>query len=653
MQFKHPEVFYLLFLLIIPILVHLFQLQKFKKIAFTNVSFLKKISLETRKSSRLKKWLILSTRLLGLAALLFVFSQPYFSNKKLEEKGHNFIYLDNSLSLNTNGSSGNQLRIAAQDIIENASENDSYTFATNDEIIENIAKNDLEKLLKNLQFSSRESNFEEILLEIESKIKSKTNTLNKSILISDFQLFRSNKNLKFTNVNSAISLIKLDQTQKNNISIDSIFIKNYNSDEMLISVLINNQGDDKKDIPIALYNDLQLINKRSFSIDKNKTTRLEFSIPKTTNFRGKIQITHNDIFLFDNEFYFSINSRRKSNILSIGTASNSLSKIFTNDDFNFSSSSLQNVNYTSVPNQQLIILNQLENIPAVLQSSLIQFIQNGGHLLIVPHQKIDINSYNTFFNQLGNGRILNNIQSDTLKITNINFDHPLYTNVFSKRVDNFQYPSVYKSFRSSLKGDPIISFENRTAFLQEVNNPYSIVYWFSTPLDTEITNFSNSPLIVPTLYNIGQQSLEISKPYYTLQKENRIEIDQKVNKDEILHLSNNNGESFIPLQQSFANKVRLTTLDHPKTAGFYELSLKTDTLETLAYNIQKEESLLNFYDLDELKNSNQNIRVYDSIEDFFTEINEKNEVQWLWKLFLVVAIVSLLLEILILKFFRT
>ena len=86
MQFKYPEVFYFLFVLIIPIIVHLFQLQKFKKIAFTNVAFLKKISLETRKSSKLKKWLILASRLLGFLAILFTFSQPYFSNKKAEEK---------------------------------------------------------------------------------------------------------------------------------------------------------------------------------------------------------------------------------------------------------------------------------------------------------------------------------------------------------------------------------------------------------------------------------------------------------------------------------------------------------------------------------------------------------------------------------------
>ena len=45
MQFKHPEILYSLLLLIIPILIHLFQLQRFVKVPFTNVKFLKNIDI--------------------------------------------------------------------------------------------------------------------------------------------------------------------------------------------------------------------------------------------------------------------------------------------------------------------------------------------------------------------------------------------------------------------------------------------------------------------------------------------------------------------------------------------------------------------------------------------------------------------------------
>ena len=67
MQFAHPEILYALSALIIPILVHLFQLRRFKIQEFTNLAFLKIIKLQTRKSSTLKKWLVLSLRLLALS----------------------------------------------------------------------------------------------------------------------------------------------------------------------------------------------------------------------------------------------------------------------------------------------------------------------------------------------------------------------------------------------------------------------------------------------------------------------------------------------------------------------------------------------------------------------------------------------------------
>jgi len=69
MLFKHPSVLYALFALLIPIIIHLFKLRKFQKVSFTNVAFLEKIKLQTRKSSELKKWTILATRLLLFTAI--------------------------------------------------------------------------------------------------------------------------------------------------------------------------------------------------------------------------------------------------------------------------------------------------------------------------------------------------------------------------------------------------------------------------------------------------------------------------------------------------------------------------------------------------------------------------------------------------------
>ena len=648
MQFKNPEILYFLALLIIPILVHLFQLQKFVKTPFTNVAFLQKLVRETRKSSRLKKWLILCVRMLLFTAILFAFSQPYFSNKHVNKNQHTFIYLDNSLSTNSIGDKGNLLQISAQEIIENASKKDTYSLQTNDRLYKDITYSTLKKELLKVKNVSTKLDLMSIFLKIKSIQKNKTNTLYKNILISDFQ---TNYKKKFTNVTPSFSAIKLQSGQKNNVSIDSVFIDSTNKNNFIVNVVVKNQGEAKKNIPIAIFNSDILISKQSYSIKKNDTKIISFTIQNQSNFSGKIETTFNDTFTFDNTFYFNLNSTNKINILSIGNEADFLRKIYAKDEFNFTQSSLQNINYNSIQKQQLIILYELEKISDILSKSIIDYCNKGGNLVIIPNIKSEIKSYNIFLAKIARSKI-NSKVSDTLKITNINFNHPLFKNVFSKKVRNFQYPTTQSHYPiSSKKSSKIVSFENNSSFISQIKDANSRIYLFSSALNKNNSNFLNSPLIVPVFYNFGKLSFQHSKLYYYLGDKNYLDIEISLEKDEVLNISNSKS-SFIPEQQTFQNKVNITTKEQPNNAGFYYIQRKKDTLQILAYNTPKEESILNFMNLNSLKEKNRNIHISTSIANVFKDLNEKNEVRWLWKWFLALAIVSLLLEILILKFYK-
>ncbi|QXP68436.1 BatA domain-containing protein [Polaribacter sp. AHE13PA] len=648
MQFKNPEILYFLALLIIPIIVHLFQLQKFVKVPFTNVAFLQKLAQQTRKSSRIKKWLILGTRTLLFTAIIFAFSQPYFSNKTANKKQHNFIYLDNSLSTNTKGKRGNLLQIAAKEIIENASEKDVYSLQTNSSFYDRITKSELKNILLQVKETSKKIDLATVLLKFDSKTQDKTNTTNKTILISDFQNTYKNE---FTNVTPGFSAIKLESSIKNNISIDSVFITNSNTYNFTLNVLIKNQGEVKKNIPIAVYNNNKLISKLSSSFKKDTLKNVQFKIQNQAEFNGKITINFSDTFAFDNVFYFTIKNDQKINISSIGNKANFLPKIYTKNEFNLTQSTVQNTNYNSILKQQLIILNEVEDITEILSKKIIEFSKNGGSLVIIPHKNLNINSYNSLFQNLSLGKIQPK-KTDSLKITNINYKHPLFQNVFSKKVTNFQYPTVqhYYPFSSNNKST-IVAFENGSSFISQIKNGENNTLWISSSLDTKNSNFINSPLIVPVFYNFGKMSFKHPKLFYRIASKNTIDIETNIKKDKVLKIANSEN-SFIPLQKKFQNKISITTKEQPLKSGIYSILQNTDTIQKIAYNYAKEESLLNFLDLNELKETNQNITVSNSVADVFKKINKKNEVHWLWKWFLSLAIVSLLLEILILKFYK-
>ena len=648
MQFNNPTILYFLALLIIPILVHLFQLQKFVKVPFTNVAFLQKLVQETRKSSRIKKWLILCTRLLLFSAIVFAFSQPYLSKKTNTKNQHTFIYLDNSLSTNTAGVKGDLLQISAKEIIENASQKDIYSLQTNDDFFKDITYSELKNKLLEIKNTSIKLDLNSVLLKINILNNNKIKTLHNNILISDYQC---NYNTKFTNVTPSFSAIKLEANKKENISIDSVFISNINNNNLTVNVVVKNQGEEKKNIPIAIFNDTKLISKQSYDIKKDAIETIPFIVQNQGAFLGKIQVTFSDTFSFDNTFYFSINPAKKTSVLSIGNEADFISKIYTKNEFNLTQSSLQNTNYNSIQKQQLIILNELEKIPEILSKSIVEFSKKGGNIVVIPNENSSIESYNNFLEKLANAKIGSKI-TDTLKITNINFNHPLFKNVFQNKVSNFQYPNTLSHNPiSSKNSSSILSYENNLPFISQIKNTESNVYLFSGAIHKNNSNFVNSPLIVPVFYNFGKTSFQHSKIYYYLNEENNIDIETNLEKDEILNISATTS-SFIPEQQTFQNKVKISLKEQPNSAGFYYILRKKDTLQTVAFNTSKEESILQFLELNSLRETNPNITIYNDISTVFKDLNENNEVHWLWKWFLALAIVSLLLEIFILKFYK-
>ena len=96
MTFFRPEFLKALFLLVIPIIIHLFEFRKFIPTRFTNVVFLKQLQQESRQSARLKKWLLLALRLAYFSALILAFARPVLLSDTVQNSNTTLIYLDNN-----------------------------------------------------------------------------------------------------------------------------------------------------------------------------------------------------------------------------------------------------------------------------------------------------------------------------------------------------------------------------------------------------------------------------------------------------------------------------------------------------------------------------------------------------------------------------
>jgi hypothetical protein len=348
---------------------------------------------------------------------------------------------------------------------------------------------------------------------------------------------------------------------------------------------------------------------------------------------------------FDNTLFFNINETTKINVLAISEVSDSfLKRIYTSNEFEYKNTTLSQLNYSDITNQNLIVLNELPSIPSSLNTALKAFTNNGGVVILIPSQIIDLKSYNSFLKG-NNFKQYQAVSTSEKRLTIINYSHPIYNDgVFEKRVTNFQYPKSNSYFPQALgNASAVLQYEDGKPFLSEKNN----LFVFTSPLNTKNSNFQEVNLIVPTFYNISKQSLQQSNLFYTIGKENNFDIATELQQDAVLTLVNGD-KKVIPQQHYFNNKVTITTNETPETAGIYHVQNKAEIIQNVSYNYDRNESDLVYQKFSNLDNSS----ISNTIEQVFDTLKNDNKVNALWKWFVIFALALLIIEMLILKYFK-
>ncbi|WP_369012763.1 BatA domain-containing protein [Flavobacterium anhuiense] len=642
MHFKHPEILYFLFLLIVPILVHLFQLRRFKTSYFTNVRFLKELAIQTRKSSKIKKRLLLATRLLLLTCAIIAFAQPFFEAADSKNASNEmYIVLDNSFSMQAKGKKGELLKRAVQELLENTPENTQFSLLTNTENFWNTDIKSSRSALQNLKYSA--SPFD--LSAITAKIKAHKSAHKKDIVIITDAVGLKEAAIQNIDFEEKPYFIVPEAEQKNNVSIDSVYINQTLENFYEIGINLSAYGEDFKPVSTALYNQNKLIAKTIVNFDAKKK-KINFTIPKEA-FHGYVTIEDNGL-TYDNKLFFSISKNKKTNVISIGEPekSNFLSRIYTSAEFNYNNYPIGSLDYNSLEKQNTIILNELVDIPQALQTTLKAFVSKGGNLVVIPSEKTSLSSLNALLGNFGKIQF-GNLETNSKLITKINFDHPLFSGVFENKITNFQYPKVNSSFAVSSSYPAVLSFEDQTAFVTAVQNQVSGVTVFTAPINNANSNFQQSPLIVPLFYKIAQNNQKTGVNALTIGNNQPYFVDVLLTKDAILEVKGTE-DSFIPVQQILNNKVKLTFNDFPETAGNYSVFDKKEWVENISFNYKRTES-----DLSQVNtNVVSDFKTADTISTIFNTLQTERTDSQIWKWFVIFALLFLALEMAIIKFVK-
>jgi hypothetical protein len=642
MQFKHPEILYFLFLLVIPILVHLFQFRRFKKEYFTNVKLLKEIQIQTRKSKSIKKWLLLATRLLLLAALIIAFAQPFFTAKDAENKENELvILLDNSFSIQAKGAKGELLKRSIQELLESFPENQTFSLLTNSEVFWDTDIKSIQKELQQLSYAPTSFELNALLNQVELK---KPNVSKDYVIISDGVSVTSDK-INTISENNEIYWLQPKAEKSVNISVENATITEVSDAFYTLEVTLKTFGTVENEIPLTLYNNDKAIAKTQVKFDKNEQN-IKLSIPKK-EMAGRIVIQDNSL-QFDNEFFFTIQSPEKTNIALIGEVSKNkfLHRIFTNEDFVTYETTLEQLDFNNLKDQQTIVLNEVLEISQALQTNLVSFYEKGGNIIVIPSSESNLESLNGLSKKIGNVTFSNPSKTEK-QITKISFNHPVYKNVFEKNVTNFQYPKVNSNFIISKNSAPVLQFDDASIFLSSVTNKLGRAYFFASAINKTNSNFQNSPLIVPTFFNMAMGNHAKDKLAFTISENETKIIEADLKKDEVVSISNE-VNSFIPMQQILSNKVKLTFGDYPEQAGNYDVKQKDQLITSLSFNFPRNESDVTL----QSTLNNDNFAKINSVDEVLNDLHTKRTDTALWKWFIIATLLLLLIELLIQKFVK-
>jgi hypothetical protein len=683
MMFVYPAFLWALAAVSIPIIIHLFNFRRYKKVYFTNVKFLKEIQHQSKSKSRLREILVLFFRCLAICCLVLAFSQPIIKDRNtvIINPGAKAIsiYLDNSYSMENVNKQGPMLEVAktkAKEIVKAFSNGDKFQIITNDFEGRHQrfnSKEDVLNIIDEIKISSSVRFFSDVFKRQAEFLKS-SNLVNKNLFaISDIQKSTFNLNEINNDTSVKLTLVPLMANETNNLYIDSCWFESPLQQKGFIQKLhakIVNNGNAIIEIGSAKLN---LNNKQiaisSFSVEANSTTEIKFTFEckqEGINY-GSIKIEDYPI-TFDDELFFAFNSKVNISVCVINgkdqNSENSITNLFKSDSlFKTTIFSEQAIDFSMFKTSDVIFLNQMSELSSGLMTELLKFSEVGGAIVFIPSQYLSLINFNQ---SLSAFNLPNFIISDSssLKVDKIESASKFYSGVFEKINDRMNLPTITKHFKlqtySKMDFEGILTLQNSDVFLGESKKNNATVYLITSPLNEKCTNFSKHALFVPTLYQICFNSVKALPLFYNVSSNVLINIKNDITlKDQPVHIKQVSGDfDIIPESRLINNSLSLFPHNQINVPGFFEVLRNNTLLIPLAFNYSRKESDLNCLNNEQLNKiindkTFANINIIENTANELTSfIQQGTEGKRLWKLFIILTLLFIAAEVAILRLLK-
>lgn len=677
MNFLFPAFLAALGVIIIPILLHLFHLRRFKTFYFSNLAFIKALEVKSKSARKIKNLLTLIARILALIFLVLAFAQPFFKKNETANSGAQevrIIFIDNSYSMTSLGVEGellSQARSMAKELISKDPVGSKFLILTNlfaGEEMRLLGQADALDYIDALPMAPFPKKADAIYNRLQD-LMLQLGIRGELLVLSDGQKNQWEPERELE-LNFPIRFVQLVPENKTNLTVDSIWT---NVPVMRpgapfeLSIRVKNNDPSKISaaaMSIQMHDNKQMVNVE-FNGERTKIVNQSYITPKKSGFYSvEAEIEDNQIH-FDDAISaaFQVSENMKTGIISGTEAGRNVEFVYALDPYyQMEIWSQSQVNLASSGNSQLLILNQLSQVDGGLKQRVLKNVNEGKTIVLVPHPKSDLSSWNDLLSEL-QMPLLQKADSGTVFINKIQIENSFFNGVFDNPNPKIQIPVKRKTrlFSSGSRSNSLISFSDGTPFLCRSSVPEWNVFLFNADLHKGNANLLTSDLFSTLFLRIGEVAGSIQPLFAFIGEpaELRFKID-KFDGEKPAVLTKMNQE-FIP-RHIYDNGILKLILSGKSEelmleAGYYDVLSSGDKVGMTALNYPRIESDLSYFEPDFF----ERLMREKGVENFSVQqVSESHEIEkipselqsGLWRWFLILALVFFLTEMALIKFWR-
>ena len=674
MQFLYPKMLWGLLALLIPIFIHLFNFRRHKLVYFSNNAVLRNIQQENAKTRKLKHWVTLLLRCLFIAGLVLAFAFPYRPEKQLNvDAADNVvgIYIDNSMSMKGQSQRTTLIedaRQSARDLVHKLKPSNRYLLMTNSFEIQNEYPMNQEEMLDQLDRMNPDgvpAPMGEVIDRFNMLAKQHGFSSSTLFVYSDFQ--RNTFDLSAAKADTTMQVVVVPMMPEftSNLYIDSVWLASPIvqiglTNDLMVRVV--NQGDKEvKGLPVSFTMNGTMAASTTVDLEKNGTAEvgMQFVVDQNGAQRCSVSLMDHPI-TFDDAYHFVVSVKPSLSVLELGNKASHCGLIFDDDEqFNYTLMEPSRFDLAAIAQAQLLIVNETATLNETLQQTLLDAVSEGASLVVFP--SIDNPKNNRYLiEKLG----LTFVEADTnsTAVEDLAFQHAFFNDMIIDMPQHPNLPKVKRHIRLRTNGiaTPLLNLQNGDPLLVTETVGKGQAFVMATALDAAWSDVADNALFVPMMVKMAFLGGKMDKILHTIGQDKMLILSDMNLEGDHRFLFANADRSFeqMPASEIRNGKVYLYLNDNLPEAGFYDL-LVNDTLNRVtAWNESRVESKMDFADRNEIepafKKSGFNVAAVLDTSDFATAdlVEAMAHQSSQWKLFALLALIALLGEIAVLRFWK-